>query len=156
VQAFIVGGGVVLFVAWTVAFTASLHANSVRSGAIGLGLGFGVGFAALLGATAWYTQLGLALGAASGGFLLVQMFVGRIDAGLVFCLAAGVQGALVAAAALLLGSLGWTALVMLAAVPLAARLPLPMRWPVWAQAILASLYALACGGAAAAMRHLTR
>jgi hypothetical protein len=149
VQAFIVGGGVVLFVGWTVALTASLHANSVRGGAAGLGLGFGVGFAALMGATPWYTQLGLALGAASGGFLLVQMLLGRIDAGLVFCLAAGVQGALLAAAALLFGNLGWTALAVLAAVPLAARLPLPMRWPVWAQVMLASLYTLACGAAAA-------
>lgn len=156
VQAFIVGGGVVLFVAWTVAFTASLHANSVRSGAVGLGLGFGVGFAAVMGASAWYTQLGLALGAASAGFLLVQLLIGRIDAGLVFSLAAGVQGALAAAAALLFGNLGWTALAILAAVPLAARLPLPMRWPVWAQVLLASLYTLACGGAAAAVRYLAR
>ncbi|HEV3009259.1 MAG TPA: hypothetical protein VGX52_09515 [Burkholderiales bacterium] len=155
VQAFILGGGIVLFVAWTVAFTASLHASSVRGGAAGLGLGLGAGFAALMAASASFAQLGMALGAASGGFLLVQMLFGRrIDAGLVFCLAAGVQGALVAAAALLLGNLGWTALAILAAVPLAARLPLPTRWPVWGQAILASLYTLACGGAAVASVYL--
>lgn len=155
VQAFVVGGGVVLFVAWTVAFTASLHANSVRGGAAGLGLGLGAGFAALMAASASFAQLGMALGAASGGFLLVQMLLGRrIDAGLVFCLAAGVQGALVAAGALLLAHLGWIELAILALVPLAARLPLPARWPVWAQAILASLYTLACGGAAAVMAYL--
>ena len=78
----------------------------------------------------------------------------RIDAGLVFCLAAGVQGALVAAAALMLGKLGWIELAILAAVPLAARLPLPTRWPVWGQAFLASLYTLACGGAAVASVYL--
>jgi len=154
VQAFIAGGGVVLFVAWTVALSASLHANSVRGGAVGLGLGLGAGFAALLGASAWYTQLGMALCMASGGFLLVQMIFGRIHAGLVFCLAAGVQGALVAAAALMLGSLGWVPLAILALVPLAARLPLPTRWPVWGQVVLASLYTVACGGAAAASAYL--
>jgi len=157
VQAFIIGGGVVLFVAWTVAFTASLHANSVRSGAAGLGLGLGAGFAALMAASASLGQLGMALGAASGGFLLVQMIFGRIDAGLVFCLAVGVQGALVAAAALVLAKLGWIELAILAAVPLAARLPLPTRWPVWGQVFLASLYTLACGGAAVAVAyHATR
>lgn len=150
VQAFIAGGGIVLFVAWTVALTASLQANSVRGGAVGLGLGLGAGFAALLGASAWYAQLGMALCMASGGFLLVQMIFGRIDAGLAFCLAAGVQGALLAAAALMLGNLGWTPLAILALVPLAARLPLPTRWPVWGQVVLASLYTGTCGGAAAA------
>ena len=154
-QAFITGGGVVVFVAWTVAFTAALQGNSVRAGAVGLGLGLGVGFAALMAASASYAQLGMALGAASGAFLLVQMMLGRrIEAGLVFCLAAGVQGALVAAGALMLASLGWVELAILAAVPIAARLPVPQRWPVSGQAILISLYTLACGGAAAAMAYL--
>ena len=78
----------------------------------------------------------------------------RIDAGLVFCLAAGVQGALVAAGALTLGRLGWIALAILALVPLAARIPLASRWPVWGQTLLASLYALACGGAAAGTAYV--
>jgi hypothetical protein len=108
-----------------------------------------------MAASASYAQLGMALGAASGAFLLVQMMLGRrIEAGLVFCLAAGVQGALVAAGALMLASLGWVELAILAAVPIAARLPVPQRWPVSGQAILISLYTLACGGAAAAMAYL--
>jgi hypothetical protein len=150
VPAFILGGGIVLFVAWTVAFTASLHANSVRGGAAALTLGLGAGFAALLSGGP-FGYLGIACGAAAGGFLLLQTLLGqRIDAGLVFCLAAGVQGALVAAAALTLGRLGWLALAILAVVPLAARIPLPARWPVWGQTMLASLYTGACGGAAVA------
>ena len=44
VPAFILGGGVVLFVAWTVAFTAALQANSVRGGAAALGLGLTRGY----------------------------------------------------------------------------------------------------------------
>ena len=150
VPAFIIGGGIVLFVAWTVAFTASLHANSVRGGAAALALGLGAGFSALLSGGP-YGYLGIASGAAAGGFLFLQMLLGqRIDAGLVFCLAAGVQGALVAAGALTLGRLGWIALPILALVPLAARIPLPARWPVWGQTLLAAFYAAACGGAAVA------
>ncbi|HSC93986.1 MAG TPA: hypothetical protein VLC73_03380, partial [Burkholderiales bacterium] len=74
--------------------------------------------------------------------------------GLVFCLAAGVQGALVAAAALTLGHLDWIALAILAAVPIAARIPLPTHWPVWGQTLLTSLYTLACGGAAVAAMYV--
>ena len=153
-QMFAIGGGLALFVGWTVAFTAALQGDSVRAGAAGLGLGLGAGFAAVMAASASLGQLGMALGAASGGFLLVQMIFGRrIDAGLAFCLAAGVQGALVAAAALMLAGLGWIELAILAVVPLAARLPLPGA-PVWGQAVVASLYTLACGGAAVAVAYL--
>jgi hypothetical protein len=151
VQAFVLGGGLVLFVAWTVAMSASLHANSVRAGATGLGLAAGFVFLPSLDA-----RLGMALGAASAGFLLVQMMVGRIDAGLVFTLAVGVGAALFAAAELLAGRAGWTQLAVLAAVPLAARLPLPARWPVWGQALLASFYTALCGGAAAGMVYVEK
>jgi hypothetical protein len=154
-QLFIAGGGIVLFVAWTVAWTATLHADSVRAGASGLGLGLGAGASALLTASAAIAYLGIGLGAACAGFLFVQMiFNRRVDAGLVFCLTAGVVGALVGASALLLGRLGWIELAILALVPLTVRLPVPPRWPVWAQAGLASFYTLACGGAAVAVRFV--
>jgi hypothetical protein len=108
VPLFIAGGGVMLFVAWTVAWTATLHADSVRAGATGLGLGLGVGLTALMAASAAVGYLALGLGAACGGFLLVQtIFSRRVDAGLVFCLAVGVQGALLAVGALMLGRFGW-------------------------------------------------
>jgi hypothetical protein len=151
----IAGGGAFLFVACTVTLTAALHGDSVRAGAAGLGLGLGAGFASVMAASASLGQLGMALGAASGGFLLVQMIFGRrIHAGLTFCLTAGVQGALVAAGALILASLGWTELAILAAVPLAARFPLPLRWPIWGQVFIACLYTLACAAAAVAVAYL--
>jgi hypothetical protein len=154
VPSFILGGGILLFVAWTVAFTASLHPNSVRAGAAALGLGLGAGFAALLSAGP-LAKLALALGAASGGFLFLQMLLGqRIEAGLVLSLAAGVLGSLVAAGGHVHGTLGWIALALLALVPIAARLPVPARAPVWGQTLLACFYALACGGAAAATAYV--
>jgi hypothetical protein len=54
----------------------------------------------------------------------------------------------------MLAGLRWIELAILAAVPLAARFPLPPRWPVWAQAVLASCYTLAGGGAAVALAYL--
>jgi hypothetical protein len=159
VQIFIAGGGIALFVAWTVAWTATLHADSVRAGATGLGLGLGAGVTALMAASATaaaaVSYLGIGLGAACGGFLLVQMlFSRRVDAGLVFCLAVGVQGTLVAVGALMLGRFGWIELAVLALVPLAARLPLSARLPVAGQVLLACFYTLACGGAAVALRAM--
>ena len=149
-QALLAGGGVALFVAVTVCLMAMLEHDSLRAGAAGLGLGLGAGAAAIMGASAALGQYGLGLGAACGGFLLVQMIAGqRIHGGLTFTLSAGAAGALVAAAAHMLASLGWTELALLAAVPLAARLPVPGGWPVWAQAVVVSCYTLACGGAAA-------
>ena len=141
--AFLFGGGIVLFVAWTVAFTAALQDDSVRAGAAGLGLGLGVGGAGLVLKATPFWQFGLALGAASAGFLLVQMLIRRrIDAGLVFCLTAGVLAALVAAAMLVNSRVGWIVLAILALVPLAARLPIPALWTI------------ACGAAAAASAYV--
>ena len=141
--AFLFGGGIVLFVGWTVAFSATLQGDSVRAGAAGLGLGLGVGGAAFALKAAPFWQFGLALGAASAGFLVMQMLIRRrIDAGLVFCLTAGVLASLVAAAALLNSRLRWIELAILAMVPLAARLPVPALWTV------------ACGAAAAASAYV--
>ncbi len=154
--ALLAGCGVALYVAWTVGTMASLRTDSVRAGAAGLGLGLGAGFAALMAASASLAQYGMGLGAACGAFLLVQMIAGRrIEAGLTFTLTAGAIGALIAAASLMLAGLRWIELAVLALVPLAARFPLPPRWPVWGQSVLASFYTLACGAAAVASAYLT-
>jgi len=151
-QGMLVGGGIALFVAWTVGFSAALREDGVRAGAAGLGLGLGAGAAAVFAASALLGLYGMGLGAASGAILLVQMVTGRrMHAGLTFALTFGALGALVAAAALLQANLGWTELALLALVPLAARLPAPGKWPVWGQAVLISSYTLACGAAASAV-----
>jgi hypothetical protein len=149
-QAAVLGTGIAVFVAWTAGFMASLERDSVRAGAAGLALGLGTGVSAVMAASAVLGIYGMALGSACGAFLLLQMFLGRrIDAGLTFCLGVGVLGSLIAAAAMMLASLGWIELGLLALVPLAARIPLPARWPVWAQATALSACTLVCGGAAA-------
>jgi hypothetical protein len=143
-EAILVGGGVAVFVAWLVGATLELAGQPVRAGAAALMLGLGAGISAILGASALLGQYGIAIGAGAGGFLLVQMLTGRrIAAGATLTLSASVAASLVAAAALMLGQLPWYALIALGAIPLAARLPVPDRLPIWAQAFIVSAYGLA-------------
>jgi hypothetical protein len=148
-QALLHGAGVVGLVLVVVAATATLHADPVRAGAAGLGLGVGAGVGALLGASALLGQYGAALGAASGGFVLATMALGRrVAAGTVLTLTASVVAALLGAGAALLAAFPWYAALALALVPAAVRLPLPRNAHAAVQALLASTYSLAAAAAA--------
>jgi len=65
-----------------------------------------------------------------------------LAAGATFTLSAALLTGLFGAAAMLLASLPWYALALLVLVPLAARVPLPEKMPVWLQSILVSICAL--------------
>lgn len=135
--------GLAAFVIWTVAFSVALRADALRAGAAGLGLGLGAGVSAVLGASALLGQYAMGLGAGCGAFLLLAMIVGpRVAPGTSLTLTAGVVASLVAVGAVLTGQLAWYALVAMALVPVAVRLPLP-RGATWMQAIVAALYAAA-------------
>lgn len=151
-QALLIGGGVAAFLAWLVGFGLARAEDSIRAGAVGLGLGLGGGIAAILGASAKFGSYAIALGAASGAFLLWQMLTNkRIHAGAAFTLTVTVTAGLLLAGTMVLAQLPWYSLVMFALVPLATRLPLPEQSPVFAQAIVASVYALAVAASACAL-----
>jgi hypothetical protein len=134
------GAGVCVLVAWLVAACHMLRDAPVRAGAAGLTLGLGVGIAAVLAASASFGQYGMAVGAACGGLLLVQMIRGRsAAAGATLTVAVGTTLGLVAGGAFMLAELPWIALPVLALVPLAVRIPLPSGLPVWGEAVLASV-----------------
>jgi hypothetical protein len=138
-----VGAAVAALVLWTVAAMLPLQADPVRAGAAGVGLGTGAGVGAVLGASALIGQYGIALGAASGGFvLLVMVLGGRVRAGASLTLTVSVGASLLACAAVLLAQLPWAAAALLGLVPLAVRLPLPGRSPHGIQAVIAVFYAL--------------
>ena len=142
-EAALLGVLAALGVGVTVALNLPLRDAPVRAGAAGLGLGLGAGVAAILGASATYGLYGIAIGAASGAFLLVQMVTNRrTDAGATFVLPVAVIATLLAVGAVVLAKLAWYALVPLALVPLAVRLPASDRWPVWLQAVVLAVYAL--------------
>lgn len=150
-DAAVLGAGLVAFTGWLVAATVSLHYDPVRAGAAGLGLGMGAGFASVLGASALLGQYGMALGAASGAFLLLVMVLGaRVEAGTTLTLTVSVLSALIAAGAMLLAQLPALSLAALALVPVAVRLPLP-RVAGWMQAVVASVYAFVAAGGACAL-----
>lgn len=148
-----VGGGSTLFVAWLVGFSQGfLSQHPVRAGAAGLGMGLGVGISAVLGASALYGIYGISLAAAAGAFLLPQMVGGRkFEAGATFMLPLALSAGLLAAATLVLAQLPWYTLVVLAFIPLAARLPAPEKSPLWLQAVTVSAYTLAVAAAAIAL-----
>lgn len=121
--------------------------HAVRAGAAGLGAGLGVGLAAILAASVTYGLYGIALGAGSGAFLLVQMLRGKPGtAGATFTLPAMLISGLVAVGAMILAQLPWYSVLVLALVPVGASLPVPARARVWQQAILLSLYTFIIAG----------
>lgn len=139
-DAALLGAGVVALTAWLVSATVTLQLDAARAGAAGLMLGLGTGFSAVLGASALIGQYGMALGAACGGFLLLLLALGpRVGAGHALTLTVSVLSALLAAAGVLLAQVPVVALVALALVPVAARLPLPGS-PLWMQPVLAGVY----------------
>lgn len=152
-QAWLLGGTAFAALAFMVGFAQlQLAADAVRAGAAVLGLGLGAGIAAIFSASASYGLYGIALGAGAGGFLLPQMIRGKAGfAGTTFTLTAMLLGGLVATGAMILAQLPWYAVLVLALVPAAARLPGPDKAPVWLQAVLFSLYALVVAAAACAL-----
>lgn len=143
------GGLMAAYVAWQVGIILTLRDEPIRAGAAGLALGLGTGAAAVFAASATLGLYAMALGSASGAFLLVQVVTGRrTHAGMAFTLTLGVAASLVGGAAFHLAQLPWYALAPLMGVPVAARVPLPAKWPIWAQAMASGASALAVAGVA--------
>jgi len=149
-QIWLFGGVAAVAVAFMVGFGQMFLADhAVRAGAAGLGAGLGVGVAAILAASATYGLYGIALGAGSGAFLLVQMLRGKPGtAGATFTLPAMLIPGLVAVGAMVLAQLPWYSVLVLALVPVGARLPVPPSARVWQQAMLLSLYTFIIAGIA--------
>lgn len=118
--------------------------DPVAASAAALFLGLGYGALALLGASALLAQFGIALGAAAGAILLVQMLRGPSPApAWSLVLPVAVAGSMAGLLAVFTGALPWYCLLPMLAVPWAASLPGGGdRRPTWLAAILSSLAAL--------------
>lgn len=152
-QAWLQGLTAVVTVGWLVGFSIwKLAADAVRVGAATFSLGLGAGIAAIFSATASYGTYGLALCAGAGGFLLPQMIQGKKSfAGALFTVSAMLLAGLVIAGAMILAALPWYCALLLALVPVAARLPGPEKAPVWLQVVIFSLYGLVVAAAVCAL-----
>lgn len=143
------GAGCALYVGWQVFWFDGLRDAPVRAGAAGMALGLGSGAAALFGASALLGQFGLALGAAAGAGLLIQMLTNSpLPCGRSYTLPLSLIAALAASLAVLTAELPWYALTVLAVIPLAARVPLPEKQALWMQSILLSAVTLLCAAGA--------
>ena len=63
-------------------------------------------------------------------------------------LSATLVAGLISAGGMILAKVPWYAVLVLAFIPLATLLPTPKKAPVWAQAVLLSLYGLVVAGVA--------
>ena len=104
-----------------------LDQEPLRAASAGTALGIGTGAAALVGASALLGQFGLAIGSAAAAHLLIQMFTNQtLSTGRVFTFPLALITGLTGCIAVLSARLPWYALIILAGIPLAARLvPLP-------------------------------
>lgn len=145
------GAAAFTFIAWLYYWMDSLSATSVRAGAAGFSLGIASGLSALLGASALLGQLGLAAGSACGAYLLIQLLSGKaLPGGKTFILPVVLLCGLIAPAAWLLAKMPWECLLLLAMIPLAARLPIAQNAPLRVQVVTQSVLALLPGAGAVA------
>ena len=119
-------------------------ADPVGSAAAGLMMGLCAGALAWMGASASMAQVGIAIGAASGAVLLVQMVTGkRPPLGWTPALPASVLAGLVGLLAVFTASLPWYCLIPTLAIPWATRFyPRAENRPVWLAAFPMAFLAL--------------
>lgn len=140
--ALLAGAATALYLAALVESTLRVGSDTVRGAAAGLMLGLAGGALALLGASALLAQMGIAVGAAAGATLLVQVVAGkRSPTGATLSLPASVVAGLVGLLAVFTGSLPWYCLLPTLAIPWATRLVPAGSRPVWLTAFLTALAA---------------
>jgi hypothetical protein len=136
------------YAAWLTAGVELLASRPVKAVVAVLMLAIGTGVSALLGATALMGQLGGAVAAAVGAYVLVFLWRGEFAPGRALTLPATLLCALLGVAAVHYASLPWYSLAPLALIPLLARLPLPAGRSRFSAILLASIYMLPAAAAA--------
>jgi hypothetical protein len=141
-KALVAGVAAVLYIALLVDSTLAVGGDPIRASAAALMLGLGAGALALLGASAMLAQIGIAVGAASGATLLIQMTLGRRAAtGWTLALPASVIAGLVGLLAVFTGELRWYCLLPTLVIPWATRLAPGNGRAVWRTAIFTAIAA---------------
>lgn len=138
------GAGIAIFVAAMVAAVLRLRDDGYRCGAAGVGLGLAAGIGGILSASIGALVAGVAIAAACGAMLVVQVVLKRALApGFTGALPIGMIVALIAAATQQLALLPWHALPLLLLVPLAASLPAARSGSLLARPAVLTAYATA-------------
>jgi len=117
-----------VYAGWLIGTVHGLRGRPDGAAVAALALGLGTGISALLGASALLGQLGIAVGAAAGAYVLLDLSRWPIPTGSSFILPAVTLGAMVGVAAVVYARLPWYSLLPLAALPLLMRIPLPSNF----------------------------
>ncbi|MDH3695043.1 MAG: hypothetical protein OER96_10795 [Gammaproteobacteria bacterium] len=123
----LVGGGV--YTCWLVAALHGLRKEPLQAGAACVALAAGSGIAVILGTSALLGQLALTVAAASGAILLLALIWSDLRIEPVMTYPVALISGLLGTGGMVLAKLPWIALLILAFVPLAARIPLPDGYP---------------------------
>ena len=105
---------------------------AITAGTSVMASGIAIGGAALIGASALLGQMGIALGAAGGAYLLVQLlFRNEEPAALTFTLTGGLMAALLLPMAIVYAKVPWLVLPLVALIPLISYYPFVDDEFVW-------------------------
>jgi hypothetical protein len=141
--------GCSFYLGWLVFWFDGLRNNSVAAGNAGLALGVGTGMAALLSSSALPGKFGLALGAASAAYLIIQAISNsRLSCGYCFTLPLSLVAGLIACIAVIGTQQPWYTLPALGLIPLAVHIPVSEKWAIWLQILVLSLLTFTCAGGA--------
>lgn len=116
-----------VYTAWLTASSNKLSMQTDQGAMVALALGLGTGISAILGASALIGQLGMAIGAIAGAFLLLSLFNQNVKSGSTFMLPVGLLSGLLGIGAVIYASLPWYCLIPLAAIPLTTYIQLPRQ-----------------------------
>lgn len=144
------GLGCALYVGWLVFWMDDLQDSPVRAGSAGMALGLGTGAALMIAGSALLGKYDLAIGSAAAAYLFIMLVSNsHLPCGRTFTLPLALIAGLTGSLAVLTVRLPWYVLAVLAAIPLAAKLPVSDKSAVWLQAILLSAATVAFAAAAA-------
>ncbi|HEY5604787.1 MAG TPA: hypothetical protein VIM41_16920 [Gammaproteobacteria bacterium] len=131
-----------IYTGWIAAATESLRNKTDQGAMVALALGLGTGVSAMLGSSALLGQLGIAIGAVGGAYLLLQLFKQPTRCGSSFTLPIGLLSGLLATSAVLYAKLPWYSLLPLALIPLTAYIPVRGELSKFKQLLLLAAFTL--------------
>ena len=147
-QTWMMSGLAGVYVGWLQVSLFSLRDKAERVSIALLALAGGTGISALIGASALLGQLASAIAAAMAAFLLAGLFSSRLSVGGLLVVPVTLLCGLLGVAAHVYAKLPWMTLLILAAIPLVARVPLPEERPSWLKMLMLLLcLAPVAGGA---------
>ena len=137
-EALMIGVLSAIYVVWMLVVSASHTSSTVISaGSSAVAMGFGIGGTAIIGASALLGQIGIAIGASGGAYLLVHLILKtRRNAGYLIGICAGGISGLLGVTSVLYAKVPWYALLILAPIPLLTKISLPDRQSPWLQAVI--------------------